>query len=67
MDAFQYEQSVYFRTIRPIKRGEELLVRYGDVYEQQLGIDFNNPNAKSHFQQTQGKLSDSSVFLTTDF
>ncbi|CAG5082378.1 Oidioi.mRNA.OKI2018_I69.PAR.g10112.t1.cds [Oikopleura dioica] len=56
MDAFQYEQSVYFRTIRPIKRGEELLVRYGDVYEQQLGIDFNNPNAKSHFQQTQDGL-----------
>jgi len=57
VDSFQYSKSVYFRTIKPIKRGQELLVRYGDVYEKQLSIEFNNPNPKTtYFQENQDGL-----------
>ena len=31
---------VFYRTMRDVEPGEELLVYYGDAYAQQLGIDY---------------------------
>ena len=36
--AFQYRGGIYYRTIRDIPAGKELLVWYGEEYAQELGI-----------------------------
>lgn len=36
--AYQYKRKIYYRTVRNIKPGEELLVWYGQEYAENLGI-----------------------------
>jgi SET domain-containing protein len=31
--SYQYREKIYFKTLRPIKKDEELIVDYGDEYE----------------------------------
>ena len=38
LQAFQYQGEIYYRTLRPILPGEELLVWYGEEYGKELGI-----------------------------
>jgi len=44
--AYQYQDSIYYRTVRHIYHGEELLVWYGDDYAKTLGL---STNATSEF------------------
>ncbi|XP_030766845.1 histone-lysine N-methyltransferase PRDM9-like [Sitophilus oryzae] len=37
--AFQYKGELYYRTVRIIKKGEELLVYYGNSFAKELGIE----------------------------
>ena len=39
--AFQYRQGIVYRVCRPVIKGEELLVWYGDEYAKELGIIFD--------------------------
>jgi len=58
MDAFQFRENVYFRTIRDIRQGEELLVRYGEIFEKALGFQFDvySGEQRTYFQQHQQGL-----------
>ena len=39
--AFQYRRGIAYRVCRPVFKGEELLVWYGDEYAKELGIIFD--------------------------
>ncbi|XP_023932350.1 histone-lysine N-methyltransferase PRDM9-like [Lingula anatina] len=43
--AFQYHGQIYYKTIKPIPEGSELLVWYGDAYAMELGIDKTKPES----------------------
>ncbi|XP_013399136.1 zinc finger protein 3-like [Lingula anatina] len=43
--AFQYHGQIYYKTIKPIPEGNELLVWYGDAYAMELGIDKTKPES----------------------
>ncbi|KAA0184141.1 hypothetical protein HAZT_HAZT008043, partial [Hyalella azteca] len=46
--AFQYHMQIYYRSVRPIQRGSELMVWYGDTYGRELGLP---PMPQQHQQQ----------------
>ena len=36
--AFQFRGEIYYKTFKPVSKGQELLVYYGDEYAKDLGI-----------------------------
>ncbi|KAK9753120.1 hypothetical protein QE152_g3585 [Popillia japonica] len=45
---FQFEGNIYYRSVKQIAEGEELLVFYSDEFAKILNIDFNNSGQRSY-------------------
>jgi hypothetical protein len=55
LNVFQYQDSIYYRVVRDIHVGEELLVWYGDSYPQYMGIPLM---AEPLASNNEGKIQD---------
>ena len=59
--AFQYQASIYYRTIQDVPAGTELLVWYGDEYGAELDI------SKEEFYHSAGEYYQKSVITIFTF
>ena len=61
LTAFQFMGEIYYKTLRPVSRGDELLVWYGEEYAKDLGICSSESKRKENLSKRDAIGSPSEV------
>lgn len=66
LTAFQFVGEIYYKTLRPVTRGEELLVWYGEEYAKDLGISTSESRRDEQKKENPKKIGASSDTLPSN-